>query len=760
MPTTESPRTIFLSHKSDDKPEVRYLADKLEQHPLAKQHGIKIWLDERSQDHAKTYPTQFAEAINSPDTCAFLLFVPADSTHGYVQHEIETAFDRRMDEEKQGLNFPVLPLYPAEQADRIALPHPIRGLNYRTHVLQNPALHQAILEDAIKYTQQQNKQKTATSATEAANPPPITGDTQTPINSWLCYTLEIKHQEITAEDDERKITCIPKNQLLPFKENEDHSATLKLLFPALFNLNNQAERVRIMTDDPQLAMIPWRSIHPDITVEVSPHARRYHDGFEKIAISTPLAIIPESAGHGIAASKHYSALVGYFNSHLGIRGPIPRVSTVSGSKRELELHQPDFIYLYARYDGTHIQLDTDLTTASVRTGNSRTFTLDDLGHWLETECRQHQLLRPIVILSLIGAELSAYPAALAKNCRLLWVQSTRLKNNASVIEELIAQTLETLSSGQDDMVKVINDQSDRRVRNHIWLNGQSPRFNPTESTQPASQLRAALLRVLLGREQLKNSMFGSVVRREHLNNSSFLAYAITGDQQACPFDFPTQLQNRIDWEDQENGLPLLPFYFSLKVNSDTDPSEQIGDALDQGLYHRTESTEMAFQSMLERRGLSNSDSCIALNWNITLPAGRVGELADWLQDWGHIMCTEIADYIPQRTIMLSALCIQVDDQAIAQNVQDIANQSLHSLRDFNIRLIRNREALGKLQADEISDFLEYNEHWRTHLKLREYNIDPYRYAGWIYERTDGEFDATVNEIWTHYQQDYQDYPQS
>jgi hypothetical protein len=364
----------------------------------------------------------------------------------------------------------------------------------------------------------------------------------------------------------------------------------------------------------------------------------------------------------------------------------------------------------------------------------------------------------VVILSLIGAELSAYPATLARNSRLLWIQSTRLRHNATVIEGLLAQTLETLSSRHDDMVKVINNTADRRVRSHVWLNGQSPRFNPAESAQLSGQLRAALLRVLLGREHLKNSMFGSVVKREHINNSSFLAYAVTGDRQACPFDFPTQLQSRIDWEDTENGLPLLPLYFSLTVDADTDPADQIADALDQGLYDRTGSTEMAFQSMLERRGLSNSDCCIALNWNITLPVGMVGHLGGWLDNWGDIMCAEIADYIPPRTIMLSALCIQVDDQASAQAVQDIANQCLHTLRDYNIRLIRNREALGKLEMDEISDFLEYNEHWRTHLKLREYTIDPYHYAGWVYERTGGEFDATVNAIWTQYQQDYQDYP--
>ena len=123
-----------------------------------------------------------------------------------------------------------------------------------------------------------------------------------------------------------------------------------------------------------------------------------------------------------------------------------------------------------------------------------------------------------------------------------------------------------------------------------------------------------------------------------------------------------------------------------------------------------------------------------------------------------VMAHYIADYIPPRTIMLGALCIEVEDQAVAQLVQDSANRSLQNLRNYDIRLIRVREALGKLYEDEIEDFFYANTHWRSHLKLDTYGIDISRYAAWVYDRTAGEFDATVNELWRQYQNNYQDYP--
>ncbi|MGB0846036.1 MAG: toll/interleukin-1 receptor domain-containing protein, partial [Thiolinea sp.] len=550
---------IFLSHKSEDKPQVRQLATMLEQHPLAKQNSIKVWLDERSQDNTQTYVSQFSRAIVSPRACAFLLFVPKDSTDGYVQHEIETAFNRRMNDEKQGNKFPIFPVYPAGQAERIKLPHPIQGFNYFENILENSDRLTDILEGALVL----NSKTTSRGGDIGVGPD------QNKSPGWLCYILETSGEAITAENFYTYAkTSIPKNQLLPLDRSEDQSATLEQLFPDLCVASLVVERLRIMTDDAELAVLPWSKLQTDAVVEVSPVARRYPEAFDdNSALISPLAVIPQDAKHGIAGNKHYSALVGYFNSHLGMRGPLPRVTSVQSLGRELKQHQPDFIYLYGCFDGQSIVLDKPDSFAP---GESGRLTLTEFGEWLKSALDHKAMIRPIVVLSLVGGVLNEYPAELVKHCKVLWIQSVRMRGSHPLIESQLAQALEALSANHGDLIKAINQQSDKRVNSHLWVNGQPIRFDTHNGMPLSSQLRAALLRVMLGRDNLKAMLRDRIDRPEHRSGGSFLVYAVTGDAASCPFEVPQQLQSRLDWEDQEKGLPVIPLYFSLKVDPDSD----------------------------------------------------------------------------------------------------------------------------------------------------------------------------------------------
>ena len=73
-----SNRQIFLSHASEDKPEVLKFAALLESRPLAQDHGIGVWVDKTEVTSMDTYTTQFANAIHDRDKiCGFILY-----THG------------------------------------------------------------------------------------------------------------------------------------------------------------------------------------------------------------------------------------------------------------------------------------------------------------------------------------------------------------------------------------------------------------------------------------------------------------------------------------------------------------------------------------------------------------------------------------------------------------------------------------------------------------------------------------------------------
>jgi len=111
-------------------------------------------------------------------------------------------------------------------------------------------------------------------------------------------------------------------------------------------------------------------------------------------------------------------------------------------------------------------------------------------------------------------------------------------------------------------------------------------------------------------------------------------------------------------------------------------------------------------------------------------------------------------------VLVSAACIQVldaENDGDYQQIQDRANRIIHNNAQCPLHPIRIPDALGKLRAYEIEDFLRNNIHWRQELQLDQYNIVPYEYAEWVFEQAKGDFDTTVRMVWQQYQRGYEDY---
>ena len=188
-------RYIFLSHNSVDKPDVEALAEKLEKHSLAKDHNIQVWLDKNNLGHG-AYTDQFAKAIRNESTCAFLLFVPSEEIRGYVKHEIQIAFNRKMNDDKDRKVFPILPVYPEAASDRLALPDPLSDHQYREHINTDDSHIESILKDVVgavidnqKVDQQpEDASKNTSKHPETAKPEPTKNHTFfLPLEEqWLC----------------------------------------------------------------------------------------------------------------------------------------------------------------------------------------------------------------------------------------------------------------------------------------------------------------------------------------------------------------------------------------------------------------------------------------------------------------------------------------------------------------------------------------------------------------------------------------------
>ena len=733
------PRYIFLSHNSDDKPDVEKLVQLIENHQLAKQHNLKVWLDKNNLEHGVPYTDQFARYINDSNTCAFVLFMPKKPVRAYVEHEINIAFNRQMNDKNSGKKFPILPVYPQSSETRQPLPEVIQIYNYRENVLRDDSAIEAIISNALGLKENDDPDPCKVVFGE-----PIKDIPQS--EQWLCFDLTVDDNTIISQTESKNLkTELPLDTLLGATQDQKKLVPImQQLFLSVFAHEQESpKRLRIRTDTSELAMLPWAMLHEETVVELSPLATHYRPNFDSLNVSTPLVIIPNDPPE-IASNTHYRLLQEYCQSYFNIRGPIPRVTNTQSLKQEITDHKPDFIYLYARVNGNEIQLDESTVDEPL--------TLEQLG-----SCIKAAEIRPMVVLSMLGSELTDYPATLANQCRLLWIQSTnsRLKAKSQQIEDNLADTLELLKD-EADLVKNINTNfGNQRISHNLWINGQSPQLD-TSSYQLNQQLRAALLRVLLGRKSLKNNLYAEI--KQIKPNGGCVSYAVSGDVNACPFDVPTQLQQRLDWNDPENGLPIIPFHLPLTISDTIDPLDSIEMLIDSSLMGRAGDIRGTFQGELDRRGLDETECCIALNWTITIPPKMSVELSAWLKEWGEFMMREVIDDIPSNALLLNAICLQVTDADTAQEVQNTANKELQQLRRQNIGLIRIVDALGKLQDYEISDFFEDNPNWREALKLDTYDINPYDYANWVHQRSNqGEFEQTVKIIWQQYQQNYEDF---
>ncbi|MEE9352617.1 MAG: CHAT domain-containing protein [Thiotrichaceae bacterium] len=605
--------------------------------------------------------------------------------------------------------------------------------------------------------------------------PSITQDNNRPI-LWLSFHLKQTNNTITAHwKDHQQNTA--SQQLLPFIESESAFQTLanvllgdpdnwqqqlqpELQQAGLERLEQVTLRIRIMTDDPQLAMLPWHKMvlsHKQrLIAETCPVIPHYQIGFHSQTIKDPLLVIPADQRHEIRGDSHYRLIQEYLHSYLDISGTTPRVRTLTQLKREIEFLEPDLIYLYGKYENGEIQLDQDFV-------NGASLTLNTLAEWV-----QEAAIKPIVILSLIGGEVFNYPVILIENSRLLWIQQAARETRIDDLGNNLVNILESLNNTADIVSSIVvsADNPKYDLKHHLWLNtSQSIQIERTGTPDKSKQLRAALLKVMLGRERQKKDVIYKIQHSETISKRSSLTYVMTGNEMSCPFDFPAQLQQQLQWHDIKNSLPVIPFYFHISIEEHRDASRTIDMALSQGLLHGNQDIGSIFQEEKEQRALQGQDCCISLNWLITVADNQHEDIQDWLKAWVNIIHTDFHQAnIPENTVLVNAACLQIAgevDYEYIQNIQRDANRTINRTikkhLQGNLQNIRISEALGKLKEEEIEDFFFDNPHWREALKLDKDQIDLENYAEWVYQQKQGAFDDTVRLIWQQSQQEYQQY---
>lgn len=591
---------------------------------------------------------------------------------------------------------------------------------------------------------------------------------------WLNYQLKLNTTDIAITDSANHTRRIPVDKaLLRQPQQADMQTVATQLFGAeeqyraLLNTLQKTEQperphVRMMTDDPQFALMPWQDLPHPLTgekiiesgglVECSPMIDDYQAGYQHTSISSPLLIIPADMSHEIAGDSHFQLVHEYLNSYLGIiPGMVQRATTPESIKQELKIHEPDLIYIYARAQDNKLILDTDYMGES-------SLALEQLGEWLNAS-----KLKPIVIINIRDSSINHYPQTLVANSKLVWLQQARKRVNIRRLDERLEKLFDAIK-GDDDLSALISRhmlENPLDLPCHLWINGRSQILKrQTNQINPANQLRAALLRVMLGRAELKKSIGSDILNSDNLANRAMLSYVVTGTPPSCPFDVPAQIRHFLEYHDSERRLPVLPYWFHLTLY-ETHGDFEIYGAIDKNLsdnfLNGSGNINTVLRKTLKKRGVEQTDCCVMLNWMLTVPESLAGKIEQWITQWQEVLCDNFADEVPQRTVLVCALYIQITGQERAQQLQTNVNKALRSNQSCTIKRINNRRALGRLEVDEISDFFIEHQNWRDKLELENHDIDPDDYAEWIIEHTDGKFEDTVNKIWQEYRQQYSNY---
>ena len=611
-----------------------------------------------------------------------------------------------------------------------------------------------------KKKNKQIKKKEVDSNTD--NPPP-----SKPQKNWLHIKVTKHDNEITFEKDLNNQYSVALDKL-PDSHNHPN---WKILAETLFKYqdiqnaytSNESVRLRIMTNDQDIALLPWHCLpHPETgehlmqnnwVIEVSPD-QHAHSDFHPLIISNPLVVIPIDKEHKIRGDKHYSQIQSYLESHFQIKGVATRLNTPKQLHHELKIEKPDLLYLYAQADNGKILLDQD-------SNGENSISLEQLGRWLKEVG-----IKPIIIISLISnKKLIEYPKTLIDNSCLLWVLAVTHSKKITKMEQQLFNVFDKLPSNGDitALIKQENDHQERRVQNIVWNSYQTPKLTISQSAQRLKQqFRVALLRVVLGREALKDQISGGVGRS--MAKTKMLVYAVSGAKSACPFDVPSQVQNQLQYVD--NKFPVISYYFNIHIAPRPeliDMENSIDDAIEHGIKDDLQPAKV-IQAEISRRAYENQECCIAFNWFFDIPEDMQGKenLTKWVKQWVNAICTEFNNAIPEKALLIHALCLQNKTHEIAENTHKIVYQALSldkkdRKETCNIAFLKVPNTLGQLEAMEISNFFDTNTYWRERLNLPENINENSDFADWIHTRTNGDFNEVIHKIWHEYQSNYRNY---
>jgi len=269
-----------------------------------------------------------------------------------------------------------------------------------------------------------------------------------------------------------------------------------------------------------------------------------------------------------------------------------------------------------------------------------------------------------------------------------------------------------------------------------------------------ASIRASLLQLLLGRTTEKDLLAGRIAAPR---GGSLLLYFVCGDTQARVHDFPEQGRWHLEALDhpprvRPKPIPALlgpgqtsedllqQLYENLQLNPDTDTTEEA--------LHR-------LTRPLPGEHLLLSLACLL----VPAPDCTPDQIPGWLGRWRQAVLQVFeAREIPAGCRVLAGCCLQwkvgwpEDHRSTATAIQTDAVAVLGRDNPPHCDWVRFEQPLDRLRQDELDDFFR-NEEGR--LAAAVVGLERRALVDWVWARTAGRFEPTVDTIYRAYKTGFQ-----
>lgn len=501
-----------------------------------------------------------------------------------------------------------------------------------------------------------------------------------------------------------------------------------------------------------------------------------------LALDNPLIVAP--AAPWIATAIGARGHVGQVSAQLRRLLVDPRLLpqwACNGREFEVAMQQeppPDLIYCYAQLNPAgHLLLGKYDDLPPDHAG------LSDLVRRLRDPA--HTGRKPLLWLHLITDREAALDpdtlASLRPLVHLLVVQ----RAPADDLERSLQDTLDALAAmaKREEEPAAILDRLGPAAGVHYWLGAPRLRLAPADPKGAMiAEIRAVLIRVLLGRAEEKGRLRNAVDRAPP---KSLLLYALCGDDQSCVHELPEQARRFIEHLNPRAQVEPRPIPFLL--HPDRIAAADFRGQLKQDLnVYPGRTYQQALGECFAVPANADTLAVLALSWLLEVPPDlTVDRLAGALVAWREAMTTTLNQReIPNGLRILCGACIQWPDgwpqrhEHTAQAVQTRLDDDLlwgnsDAAQVYPIQMTR---PLDVLTAPDLSAFYGSDRDLRRRLGIPTLigacaaNLPPPSGApttderrvvealgDYLLRRTGGRFEPTAELIYAEYKTGYADF---